>query len=350
MNTRKLILAAVLCVSASAEAAVFCVGDSAALTQALATAGSNAWGDAIRVRQGTFVAPVGGWVFGPSAPDQDKALSISGGWDAGCGLQSLDSSLTRLSGGGTRRILAISRGTGNSAELEISGLSFISAVSSVDDYSNNLGLAFRVYSGSHSGPLRIENVIVRDNTSFYGVEAVHLLSSGPMYFRNNLVVDNESGVGGMGVRFNGSGTAYISNNTIVNNTTLSSPSVGMGLSVSGGGLRYVTNNIIWGNAALAGSCDVASDAMVLMIYNNVGSICGVNSAGSIGNNSVDPMFVSATDYRLKPDSLLHNLGDNSPFGGLAPYDLIGNARILDGVTDLGAYESQMSAIFKNSFE
>lgn len=351
MNTRKLILAAALCVSASAEAAVFCVGDSAALTQALATVGSNAWTDAIRIRQGTYAAPVGGWVYSPGPADQDLYLSITGGWDANCGLQSLDSSLTKLSGGFARRVFAVSRGTGSSAELEISGLSFVNGFSSSQDYEINLGLALKVQSHAHSGPLRIENLIVRDNSSLHGLGAVSVSSKGPVYFRNNLVVDNDSGNGSMGVAFSGSGNAYISNNTIVNNVTLSTPGIGMGLDVSGGtGARYLSNNIVWGNATFANSWEVSSDAMVLMISNNIGSMYGTNSVGSSGNTAIDPMFQSPTDYRLQPNSPMHNVGSNAPLGGLASYDLLGMARILDGVTDLGAYESQMSAIFKNSFE
>lgn len=351
MNTRTLILATTLCISASAEAAVFCVGDSAALTQALATAGSNAWTDAIRIREGTYSAPVGGWTYFPNPSDQDYYLSITGGWDANCGLQSLDSSLTKLSGGFARRVLAVSRGNGSSAELEISGLSLVNGFSSSQDYETNLGLALRVYSHAHSGPLRVENVIVRDNSSLHGLSSVFLSSKGPIHFRNNLVADNDSGNGSMGVTFVGSGTAYVSNNTIVNNVTLSTPSIGMGLDVSGGtGARYLSNNIVWGNATFANSWDVDSDPMVLMIGNNIGSMYGTNAAGSSSNTAVDPMFQSPADYRLQPGSPLHNAGVNAPLGGLASYDLLGMARILNGVTDVGAYESQMSAIFKNSFE
>ncbi len=345
-------LAALLLMSTqAANAGLHCVDTSAEFTQALATATGNAEPDVIRIESGTYSAPAGGWNYTPWPSDTSQNLTISGGWDDGCGTQLIDSNLTKLSGANARRILAISRGQSNDGTLTINGMSFINAFSSSDDENYNVGLALRIYSFNHAGPIYVEHLIVRDSSSVFGRDVVHINHKGTLYFRNNLVVNNQAGSGGFGVEVVSSGTAYVSHNTIAKNTILGGWGVRLGLDMyDGGGARYVTNNVIWGNTGGDEPSDVEGTPLMLMIDNDIGVLDGLPAAGSHSNFSIDPQFVSASDFRLMPQSPLHDIGNNNAFGGIVGYDLNGFSRVIDGVTDLGAYETQGSNLFKNSFE
>ncbi len=101
-------LLAVLCAAAlvngrDAQAAEFCVSTAAALQNALFTAAANGQDDVIKVQAGTYL-PTSAIVYAPSAA---QALTISGGWDAGCAMQASDPSLTTLSGNNQRRVFGM---------------------------------------------------------------------------------------------------------------------------------------------------------------------------------------------------------------------------------------------------
>lgn len=100
-----LLLAAFVTSIPWAEAADFCVGDSAELQAALDTAPSNNESDTLRIRAGACPVPFGGFEYSPtSTANLDDDLALSGGWLPFfflCGFSTGDASQTVLDGGGT---------------------------------------------------------------------------------------------------------------------------------------------------------------------------------------------------------------------------------------------------------
>ncbi len=74
------------------------------------------------------------------------------------------------------------------------------------------------------------------------------------------------------------------------------------------------------------------------------------ASGLAGNNNIsdNPLFVSATNFRLQAGSPCVNKGANMPWmtdgNDLRSKDMVGNPRIINGVVDMGAYESPYVAL------
>jgi hypothetical protein len=158
---------------------------------------------------------------------------------------------------------------------------------------------------------------------------------------NSVFFANSAGDGG-GVGATNA-ALFLTNVTLHNNTA----------SRGGGGLRNsncspgLTNVILWSNFAPAGD-EIANyvgsvpQISYSLIHNSGGSGGGWDTAlGTDGGNNLDgdPLYADAPNGNLRPSagSPAINAGDNA-----APYiqsvDLDGNARVLDGVVDMGAYE------------
>jgi hypothetical protein len=349
-------------VSAPASAYVICVDTSAELAQAIAQAAGDSDDTEIRIVAGDYVPPTAaGWVFSPIPFDLFTDLEISGGWlpNGNCSTQLFDSTLTRLNGSDSRRLLTIHRGNGNTGKLNISRLSFVHAFTASDDPFATLGLALYVDGTQHFGPVLIEHVIVRDNASLHGRYAMYVSSKGVLRVRNNLIVDNESGDGSMGLGIDTGNASYITGNTIADNTTLTPGTVPAGLSlIAGAGFTAaITNNIVWGNGCGANAENFKASSGMLLVANAMSNVTGTGGSGSTPPLSLEPMFVGGGDYRLKAASPLHDIGVASPFGGQSIADLAGETRQLGNGTDLGAFETAFipgpqlpDAMFKNGFE
>ena len=126
------------------------------------------------------------------------------------------------------------------------------------------------------------------------------------------------------------------NNTVTANTGLE------GVRVYGPGtLPRLYNNIIYGN----GSSDVdlySFQTTALAINNIIGTHSGGYLAGSTGNTTADPLFVSATNFNLQISSPARESGFSSPPGGLSAWDIENGARVVGSVVDRGAYEADTS--------
>lgn len=190
------------------------------------------------------------------------------------------------------------------------------------------------------------------------------VAGGAATITNCLISGNVgSDVGGIFADFaDGANTLGIYNSTLSGNyswdSTPSSYSAG-GLAVNTGMTVEVKNSIIWGNDSLAGAADaygVLAQSSSLVKGANPG---GTNLDGTDLAN--DPQFKTAItastsastsgDFRVDESSPVVNAGDDA---GLAldvtdvdqnrntaealPLDVIGNARVLNGVLDIGAYE------------
>jgi hypothetical protein len=114
---------------------------------------------------------------------------------------------------------------------------------------------------------------------------------------------------------------------------------------SGGGIytdsgnNTIANSIIWGN-----SSGIVNDGSTLTVtYSIVQQDMGVFPGAN--NLNIDPQFISPQlpglstggNYRLKSTSPAINVGNNAAPNIFDP-DLDGNARIVNGTIDLGAYE------------
>lgn len=168
---------------------------------------------------------------------------------------------------------------------------------------------------------------------------------------NNLFVGNSSGEKGAAIAGHEQSTLYVRNNTFADNLashglTGSNPFEQGGvldLSERSGG--PVENNIFAFNRAAGVSVGVLTYPPPLM-YNDFYGNAGTSHAGvpnGPGEISADPLFATALsgDYRLKhvPLSPCLDAGFLAAGDMGTEFDLDGRPRIIDGVPDMGCYES-----------
>lgn len=153
--------------------------------------------------------------------------------------------------------------------------------------------------------------------------------------RNCLVAN--SALGGLTITISGSGNGAVTNCTFARNQ-------GIGIAYSAGtGSHAVTNSIVHGNQDLF-TYGIVLDAAVVRSHNLGDDIAGVNN--------LNPQFVNdTTDFHLQPGSPAIDAG--SSMFNTTDFDLDANPRVVNGVVDIGAYESQTvptDAMFDSGFE
>jgi len=169
----------------------------------------------------------------------------------------------------------------------------------------------------------------------------------------NVIVGNTAGTSGGGIySFGNLGTPTIANNTVANNQ--SGNGIGSGIytnSYTGDPTRIYNNIVIGLSGETALYCDNFNTTTVAVFFSNdvyapsgttYGGFCA-DQTGTNGNISVDPLFVSKSNYRLRDGSPAIDAGDNSA-PDLPSKDFAGNPRIINGyggptaIVDMGAYE------------
>jgi parallel beta-helix repeat protein len=226
------------------------------------------------------------------------------------------------------------------------GAAGISLASNSDSVIYNNTIQNNENSGIWMGALefaRIFNNIIRNNQ--WGI---YLDSSGdsPVHIQGNLIYNNnEDGI----CLVNAS--PLISNNTIANNClTATVNSAGIWWRESSSPL--VINNIIYGNLADINANQIVAGNTPVLSYNLLENALNPAVVDS-GNNIIgNPLFVSASDYRISSSSPAIDSGNPNPvYYNLLEFDIIGNIRVLDGdgngtgTIDRGCYEfDQNSAI------
>lgn len=199
------------------------------------------------------------------------------------------------------------------------------------------------------GALYLSGTVVMNRVSFLNNQAVQhggaiwtnsALRIDNTLFSNNKVTSTAAYYGG--AIYVAGGNILINNASFSNNSiayTKVSPTSSYGAALyRGGGVATVHNSIFWGNTRGGNVADQINAGVVIdnsIVQNNYAT----GNEIKIGN----PLFVDAAvhDLRLKAGSLAIDGGVNSWQG--FDKDLGGNARVINGVVDLGAYESNGGA-------
>jgi len=206
-----------------------------------------------------------------------------------------------------------------------------------NDISNNHGEGIYLSGGF---AWLVNNTIVDNEGS-----GIHCYLTNP-YLIGNLISGNTALRGG-GLMNEGS-SPQVTNNTIVDNTA----------AIEGGGIYNTivmvgviqpsnpscTNDILWGNTAPTGPQMCTNTNCVAAVrYCDVEDMSGSGCVGAVstglGNIEAAPLFDSSGPhpYALTADSPCRDGGmPGTP--NLPELDLAGNARIVDGLVDMGAYE------------
>lgn len=344
MHCRNAVLAlAVLALaSAPAAAATFCVSNSSELASALQTASTNAdANDLIKLRAGTYVAPAGG--FGRNQQfDGVESITIEGGWGnlfGNCDFSTNSSTASIIDGADINPGLVINRGIGTGSTT-IRRLTITRGFQGGNQGGTNRGggLAMFTVQGSEGGTT-VENVIFRDNNASLIAGGAYLAGQ-PLVVRSNLFVGNGASTGSAMSTISNSSTVYFNNNTVTQSVG-SGPTAAV-VRFDGDSAVYLSNNILWDNFGR----DLFATGMTV-ISNVIETLEGTPVLAN-SNLSADPLFVSASDQRLRPGSPALHSGANTPFGGLSTLDLDGSTRVNGPAVDRGAYEA--NTFFANGFE
>ncbi len=226
------------------------------------------------------------------------------------------------------------------ADVEMRGLTFTKGRATGD---NTSGGAFIIRGGSTA----LVDCVVTGNVADRNGGAVYM-TDGTFFAVNSLFYENaaSSSRGYGGAFCITGGQAYIYNCTITDNTA----GVYGGVFASDG-LVVLANSIVARNG---GAQNVDVYATNLDAHANlIGAMDAWKSVGGFNGNivgtpslPVDPKFVDfeANDFSLQNDSLAANAGLNAyafgPDGVRLKFDLNAEERIVGGVVDMGAFESQ----------
>lgn len=322
----------------SVHAAVHCVDTPATLAAALDAAEANGEDDDVRIVAGSYDLPA----TLVHSTHEAFALSLSGGWNAGC--TGRGTGFTALDGGGTHRVLHVSSdATGDLAITDIlfSGGWNDAAIA---------GGALAIETASRDVLIERNLFVGNEDTHQGGAARIAVSTSNSLVtVRNNVVLGNIAPEAA-GLVINASlGDAYVVNNTIVANTTSIAGALCAGLCISGGSDYTLSNNILWNNPA--GDLHIGNTGDATLLHNDVGTISGGSPGpGSMGNLDVEPGFAPGLlNLRLAADSPLVDAGLDGAPGGIGAFDAGGGARVQGTHVDIGAYETADS-IFEDGFE
>ncbi len=357
----------------AAHAANWCVRNSTELQQALNAAAASPGDDEIMLREGTYTAFNGSFVYTAQNPGW---LWISGGWYTvggnDCAQMRMDASRTTLDGAEQHQVLRIAlippAGTTLTTRLGVSNLTISGGYGNSATYQRGGGIQISSLSDAFS-ELRLENLIVRNNEGYYGGGADLYAKNGLVRIANSLFDHNSASASAYGhaaitlvaTPANVSPAIVITNSTFARGRCAGSGSRGCGVSAGlPGGVNLAVHNSLFhdndisdlnieGMAVLG-----AGDGTASAVSSLIGSVSGNLPLGTVSPLSGDPGFVDPANgnFRLRSDSALINQAlASQPYYPLGAFDLDGKPRDLFGAPDPGPYENQTwDWLFASGFE
>jgi hypothetical protein len=337
-----LLVAALAMISSSntARAALFCADSAAGIQFALTASEDNGQDDQIDIVSGSYT---GGFVFNSS---EANTLTIFGGYTAACAQLSAIPAI--LDGNAASRTLTVIMSSMlTSASLHIERMTFL-------DGKDTNGGGGGLLVSMQAGDVRLETnrFLLDHSTGFAGALLVD--TNGLITLRNNLFYANSAPTMAAGELLTSNSVAYVTGNTILDNSASTTGGVGGLYVASNAGTHFwLSNNILWGNSA-NGGFDLATNAAVILLNNDIGTMSGVVADPlSQDNQSVAPDFAPCSglfchNYNLARSSPLVDAGVDNPPTGTGSVDLEGKPRVIGPHVDIGAYEQDV--LFRDGFE
>ncbi len=217
----------------------------------------------------------------------------------------------------------------NSAYCEVDGFTF-----AYGKFTSGAAYGGAISKGNPGAAFRIRRSIFRDNEATFG-GAIGIASHGNgdgeiISVENSLFYNNTATDGGAFFVRRGSNVDVI-NNTFMDNAASGGPDdVSRHVSAA----LTIVNSILWSSTA-----PIAAGTGTAVSYSNVRQ--PVTPFPGTGNINADPLFVNTGigDYRLQEGSPAVDQGTST---GAPDIDLLGVARPINGLWDMGAYEGGVS--------
>lgn len=345
-RTLRLLILGGLLLSGAAQAELYCVGTPTQLLDALVSA-RNGGASEIRVRTGSYNF-VGGAFAALNVVDASD-LAMSGGWNAACtAVTATSPDQTLLNAQSTGRLLEVNFPQGSGNTVSFNYLRFQGGVSTTPD----AGCVNVIGAASTSASVLFDLNSFRLCSSDSAGSALRVrVTNTQVYVRGNLFLDNSSSDGALQVASTGNSAFYVTNNTLTNNAA---PDGAGGINFVGTAASdtfAITNNVVWANGPAASRLDIAFVGTFAGTFsNNLVGASSIIAAGLANTNTltVDPLFVSAGDFRPREGSPLRNSGTNAVPGGNNFIDFDFAPRQQGARVDRGAFEFR--EVFANGFE
>ncbi|MCA9875207.1 MAG: hypothetical protein KC441_16165, partial [Anaerolineales bacterium] len=200
----------------------------------------------------------------------------------------------------------------------------------------------------------LTNVIFSGNSATYGGGMFTFTDNNATL--TNVIFSGNSATDGGGLLTTGSNNLTLTNATISGNSALR---YGGGMLSQNGSNPQIRNSILWnnGSSGVYIGNDLGQPASVPVFSSSIVQGAGGSTAWNPtfgdagyyyntsyaidggGNLDVDPLFVGSGDLHLGSGSPAINAGNNSFLPAGLTTDLDGNARIVGGTVDMGAYEA-----------
>ncbi|MEO8959159.1 MAG: hypothetical protein ABI304_09460 [Rudaea sp.] len=362
--------AMVLGATSPSIAATYCVTNVNELQAALSAAASSPADDEIKIQQGIYAAsqqliynsPNPGWVF------------LTGGWiqvgASNCAEQVKSASNTILTGSGVHQVLAMFFNPPGSVPFGprygVQNLSIRDGFGDSTTFQRGGGL--QMFSNIDvQVEFWLDNVIVANNSGYFGGGADLYVRRGLIRVVNSLFVDNSAPTSAFGhfsaIALTGDGPngVVIANSTLANGQCAGSGGRGCGIGVTlGGGIRMdIVNSLFFNNTVSdvnieGGASGGFGNGTGYANFSRIGAVSGTIALSATNALVGDPRFVDASNqnFQLRDDSPFINRGLGTiPVYGYAGYDLSASLRTRFGTLDPGAYENQTwDFIFANGFQ